>query len=149
MTINGSTPITTYFVLNKKDRSGKTQSRLFNDVLEEMKRQESEGTKSKQPTNLKGEDVQDRPRSEPIEDSFIQLLSKNKSKLITAESVETSVSAKQNNDKNVALLLIKNSLSERKVSSDQSTKPSERVSKPRDSMQLLQERSRSRTCELL
>jgi hypothetical protein len=149
MTINGSTPITTYFVLNKKDRSGKTQSRLFNDVLEEMKRQESEGTKAKQPANLKGEDVQDRPRSEPIEDSFIQLLSKNKSKLITAESVETSVSAKQNNDKNVALLLIKNSLSERKVSSDQSTKPSERVSKPRDSMQLLQERSRSRTCELL
>jgi len=149
MAINGSAPITTYFVLNKKDRSGKIQSRLFHDVLAEMKRQGSESTKAKQPTDLKGEDVQDRPPSEPIENTLIQLLSKNNSRLMTAESFETSVSVKQNNDKDVALHLIKNSLSERKVRSDPSTKPSERVSKPRDSMQILQERSRSRTCEIL
>ena len=48
MIISGTTPIKTYFVLNKKDRSGNIQSRPFQQVLEEMKRQEIEEIKAKQ-----------------------------------------------------------------------------------------------------
>ena len=54
MTINGNLSITTYFVLNKKDRSGKVITRPFQIILEEMKRQDTEKAKMKQSSSLKG-----------------------------------------------------------------------------------------------
>ena len=39
MPISGNITIATYFILNKKDRAGKTLSRPFQAVLDEMKRQ--------------------------------------------------------------------------------------------------------------
>jgi hypothetical protein len=54
MTINGTVPITTYFILGKKDRAGKGQQRPFQAVLEAMKKQDTEEAKIKQSANLKG-----------------------------------------------------------------------------------------------
>lgn len=53
MTINGTTTIATYFILNKKDRAGKGQVRPFHAVLEAMKKQETEEAKLKQSSSLK------------------------------------------------------------------------------------------------
>ena len=57
MAINGTVPITTYFILNKKDRAGKGQQRPFQAVLEAMKKQETEEAKIKQSANLKGGNI--------------------------------------------------------------------------------------------
>ena len=54
MAINGNLSITTYFILNKKDRAGKVLPRPFHTVLEEKKRQETEKAKIKQTSSLKG-----------------------------------------------------------------------------------------------
>ena len=54
MTINGNVSIATYFILNKKDRTGKVAPRPFHAVLEEMKKQETEKAKMKQSSSLKG-----------------------------------------------------------------------------------------------
>ena len=54
MTINGNVSITTYFILNKKDRAGKVIPRPFQTVLEEMKREDTEKAKMKQTSSLKG-----------------------------------------------------------------------------------------------
>ena len=54
MTINGTMTIGTYFILNKRDRSGKGQPRPFQVVLDGMKRQETEEAKLKQSNSLKG-----------------------------------------------------------------------------------------------
>jgi hypothetical protein len=61
MTINGTTTITTYFILNKKDRAGKGQQRPFHAVLEEMKRQETLEAKLKQSSSLKGGNMPNLP----------------------------------------------------------------------------------------
>ena len=53
MVINGNQQITTYFVLNKRDRGGKVVLRPFQAVLEEVKRQETERAKMIQSSNLK------------------------------------------------------------------------------------------------
>lgn len=57
MTINGSVSIATYFILNKKDRTGKSQPRPFHAVLEQMKKQETEEAKLKQSSSLKGGNI--------------------------------------------------------------------------------------------
>ncbi len=55
----------TYFILNKKDRSGKIQSRPFQAVLDSMKKQETEEAKLKQSSSLKGGNIQNLPPSLP------------------------------------------------------------------------------------
>lgn len=79
MTINGTMSITTYFILNKKDRSGKGQTRPFQVVLEGMKRQETEEAKMKQSNSLKGgtgpavpPPPLPPPPPEPKENGFVQ-----------------------------------------------------------------------------
>jgi len=57
--------VATYFILNKKDRSGKIQSRPFQAVLEAMKKQETEEAKLKQSSSLKGGNIQNLPPSLP------------------------------------------------------------------------------------
>ena len=57
MTINGSVSIATYFILSKKDRTGKAQARPFHAVLEGMKKQETEEAKLKQSSSLKGGNI--------------------------------------------------------------------------------------------
>ena len=53
MALNGSMAMNTYFVLNKKDRSGTIQLRPFEIVLKEMRKEEIEEAKLKQRNNLK------------------------------------------------------------------------------------------------
>jgi hypothetical protein len=67
----------TYFVLNKKDRSGNNQLRPFKVVFQEMKRQEIEEAKKKQWTNFRSENQQ---HSLPIENGF------DHSKTLTVET---------------------------------------------------------------
>ena len=54
MNINGTTSIATYFILSKKDRTGKAQVRPFHAILDAMKKQETEEAKLKQSSSLKG-----------------------------------------------------------------------------------------------
>ncbi|CAF1069591.1 unnamed protein product [Rotaria magnacalcarata] len=54
MAINGGLTVTTFFILNKKDRNGKVIQRPFQSILKEMKRQETEEAKLKQTNSLKG-----------------------------------------------------------------------------------------------
>lgn len=143
MIISGATPIKTYFVLNKKDRSGNIQSRPFQQVLEEMKRQEIEEIKAKQLTNLKNEYAQNRPPSAPKSNGITPGLSENNIKPI---SVEIPVSAKVNDRVDAASHLVRNSISKSKINNDQPTKPSEDVGKSKKS---IQRQSQSRTCQLL
>ncbi|CAF4317000.1 unnamed protein product, partial [Adineta steineri] len=58
MAVNTNTSIGTYFVLNKKDRSGKALTRPFQAVLESLKKQDTEDAKKKQTNVLKGGNVQ-------------------------------------------------------------------------------------------
>jgi len=123
--------LNTYFVLNKKDRSGITQSRPFQTVLAEMKRQEIEEAKLKQSANLKRESLQN---SSVKENGFSQLTTTTNSKSIKFDEVSSPV--KINNDENVSLHLVQNSLPKPIINNDQTIKS-------------LQGRPRSRTCELL
>lgn len=65
MTINGTQSIATYFILNKKDRTGKGQVRPFHAVLEAMKKQETEEAKLKQSSSLKAGIIQNLPPIPP------------------------------------------------------------------------------------
>lgn len=54
LAVNGALPMTTFFVLNKRDRNGKLMQRPFITILNEMKKQEAEEAKLKQTNSLKG-----------------------------------------------------------------------------------------------
>ncbi|CAF3149719.1 unnamed protein product [Rotaria socialis] len=54
LAINGGLTVPTYFILNKKDRSGKVIQRPFQSILSQMKREETEEAKLKQTNSLKG-----------------------------------------------------------------------------------------------
>jgi len=120
----------TYFVLNKKDRSGYNQLRPFKVVLQEMKRQEIEEAKKKQLTNFRSENQQ---HSLPIENGFDHS---------TTLTVETKINGRDDN----AIQFVRNSLSKPMMNDDQSVKPSEVTTHSTKSLQV---QSRSRTCELL
>ncbi len=137
--MNGSRSMNTYFVLNKKDRLGTMQSRLFHLVLAEMKRKEIE--KIKESATLKHESVEN---SSPIENGFDQLINPDNSK-----STEIPLSVQIDNVENGELHFAQKSTLEHKFSTDQSTKTSEVISHPRHSIKSFQRQSHSRTCELL
>jgi hypothetical protein len=139
--MDGSPPINTYFVLNKKDRLGIVQSRPFHLVLQEIKRQEIEDAKLKQSANLKDRNV---PNHSPKENGFNHSTSPINSKSI--ESVE--IPMKINNDEDLTLDSIQNSLTTSKRNTDRSIKTSEMMSDTRHSTKSLKRRPRSRTCEL-
>ncbi|CAF4080641.1 unnamed protein product [Adineta steineri] len=71
MAVNTNTSIGTYFVLNKKDRSGKALTRPFQAVLESLKKQDTEDAKKKQTNVLKGGNVQNPPPHAPKENGYV------------------------------------------------------------------------------
>jgi hypothetical protein len=126
----------TYFVLNKKDRSGINQSRPFQVVLREMKRQEIHEAKKKQSKSLKGENQQN---PLPIKNGFDHSNMQNTSK--PTEPVKTE----QNNRDDNAIEFGRNSLSKPMMNHDQPVRPSDVTT---HSIKSFQSQSRSRTCEL-
>lgn len=73
--------IPTFFILNKKDRTGKVQTRPFQVVLDTMKKQETEEAKIKQSSSLKGGGAQNplppapppmAPAPQPKENGYVQ-----------------------------------------------------------------------------
>jgi hypothetical protein len=140
MTINNSAPMTTYFVLNKKDRSGNIQPRPFQPVFEELKRQETEEAKLRQSNLLKGGNLLN---------PLMQLFTSNTSKSMPTESVDISVPTKINNDGSIASASARNSAPQNKIINEQATKASEVVSESHQVLKSFQRQTRSRTCQLL
>lgn len=139
MMSNGSPPLTTYFILNKRDRSGKLQSRPFQQVLEQLKQQEMEEAKTKQSQFLKNghHDIPSSPKENG---------SMSYSK--TIESFQQS-SLKKSSDSDATSSLGYNSYSKSKISNGHSVKTQDRASESPISGKSLPGHIRSRTCEIL
>ena len=148
MTINGTISMSTYFVLNKKDRSGNILSRPYKHVLEEMKRQETEEAKLKQTTMLKGGNLLNFIPSIPKDSSIMHLFNSDNTKSQRIISDEGSSLTLNHNDEDVVLPYLRNSVPENIITNTQ-VKSTEGVSESRRSLKSLQRQSRSRTCQLL
>ena len=150
MTINGSLSITTYFILNKRDRSGKSMQRPFNTVLEEMKRQDTERAKIKQSSSLKG-------GSEPNQAAAtappMVTITENEAPRLPApmrESVQMSVPMKTTeSDENGSSLDHRTSTVQTRVSNDPSVKTFQTINEQNDPTVIFGRQSRSKTCDLL
>jgi hypothetical protein len=99
MTVNGTVPITTYFILGKKDRAGKAQIRPFQAVLEAMKKQETEEAKIKQSTSLKGGIPQNlppppAPAPAPVANGFVQPPPQMEPNSMPTESVDMTAAGR-------------------------------------------------------
>ncbi|CAF4524194.1 unnamed protein product, partial [Rotaria sp. Silwood2] len=147
-TINGSLPTSTYFVLNKKDRSGNIQIRPFHQVFEEMKRQEAEENRSKQSKISKSVTIDDSLPFTSKSNGFNQSLHSNNSISRSTGSVELTASTRINNN-DVVSHLTENSIPNTRISNNQPLKMYEAASEPPESIKSFQGRLRSRTCELL
>ncbi|CAF0750645.1 unnamed protein product [Adineta ricciae] len=172
MPINGTVSIATYFILNKKDRSGKAISRPFHAVLEAMKKQETEDAKKKQSNTLKGGISQNisipAPAPAPVapkENGMVQALTANPlaptpkengideeptlKPNVPAIPIEISAPTKHVAEDDMTVHLIQNSLMKTSMNSDQLIKTSEVISDRQDSTKSLNRQSRSRACILL
>ena len=148
VTINASTSIPAYFILNKKDRSGKALVRPFVAVLEEMKRKETEDAKLKQSNSLRAANVQNpASRLASKENGLIQPLVNEKVSGLTSlevnpASIPTIVTKDEYTtskaDQNFSL----------KNSDEQSLKKSD-FNEPEESTKSLNRQARSRTCQLI
>ncbi|CAF3607480.1 unnamed protein product [Adineta steineri] len=154
--LHGSTPIHTYFVLNKKDRAGKLQVRPFHTVLEEIKQQEIEEAKAKKTMKLKSIDLEPISLPVPNENGFNQLVIENNSKSLSTEIVPMPESPNINNNNNnnnnnedVTVQLNQNSEPKINNNYDQTIKTSEDIKEQRESMKSSRRQSHSRTCELI
>lgn len=119
--INGSPAITTYFVLNKKDRMGIVQTRAFHSVLNQILQQDNSNLERKQ----NGDD---------------QLYKDLPSSLYT-----TNV---ESNDE-LLTTITRHSVPKRKASVTRSIKVKEPMSEPNNPMRLIHGQSRSKACEIL
>jgi hypothetical protein len=126
--------MSTYFVLNKKDRSGAMQSRPFQLALKETREQELEEAKIKQRNNLKENGLHHSSTSDRFK---------------SIESDQILLPIKINQKEDIALNLTRKSLPARQFSHDQLLKPSKVISEPGNSIKLLQGQSQSRACEIL
>ncbi|CAF3538129.1 unnamed protein product [Rotaria sp. Silwood1] len=150
MTINGAITITTYFVLNKKDRSGKVVQRPFQAVLADMKRQDAEDAKLKQSSTLKGITAKSSNQPIPKENGFIQI---PQTQIITntmpteTNVGETPVITKKNEDPTAQLM--QQTLAKPTFDDDQSLKTAETLSEHNNSSKFFNRPQRSRACELL
>ncbi len=129
--------MSTYFVLNKKDRSGLSHLRPFQIALKEMKQQEIEEAKRKQSTSLKAEKHR---HSVPVQNGFDHHSTNNTPK--STPQMETKI----NNHNDSSIQFVQTSISKPSVYRDQSTRPSDSTSHPSKSREA---RSHSRTCELI
>jgi len=126
---NNSVPMSTYFVLTKKDRSGVVQSRPFHLVLEQVKRQETKEAKLKQSANLKSGNTQNPPQQQ---------------KRLSQVTYSKPLSVKMNNAENSLLSIVQEDpISKSQVSNSQQLETSGVFSKSH------QAPTRSRTCELI
>ncbi|CAF3126355.1 unnamed protein product [Rotaria sp. Silwood2] len=150
MTINGAITVTTYFILNKKDRSGKVISRPFQAILADMKRQDAEEAKLKQSSSLKGTTAQNSSQPIPKENGFIQSSqSKNDSNSLPTESNLVQIPTTINKDEDPTTHFMQRSLAKAKLGDEQSLKTAETISEQNNASKLFSRPQRSRACELL
>jgi hypothetical protein len=154
MTVNGTQTITTYFILNKKDRAGKAQPRPFQAVLEAMRRQETEEAKLKQSSSLKGGTVQNPPPQPaaavappaPKENGFIQVPPQSSVNITPTETIEIPVPMKIHHEEHEVI----HHVQKPKIIQNQPIKTSDVMSEQQDSARTYNgQQSRSKACELL
>ncbi len=167
MTINGTMSITTYFILNKKDRTGKGQVRPFQLVLEAMKKKETEEAKVKQSSSLKGGTIPNpaptmHPVVPPKENGFIefppppaaapapiptQVMVQH---AMPAAPMEIPLPVKPIRYEDVSASHIQNSITKNKIPDEHQMRTSEMMSEQYDSTKPSNRQlQRSRACELL
>jgi hypothetical protein len=153
MTVNGTVPITTYFILGKKDRAGKSQSRPFQAVLEAMKKQETEEAKIKQSTSLKGGLVQNLPpppAPAPVANGFAQPSPQMDPNSMPTESVDMSAAGRMVRNDGMSANPGQNPAmrsSEMLVDQNNLAKSYNQQQYPQQQQQ--QQQAQSKTCELL
>ena len=142
MTINGNQTISTYFILNKRDRSGKAIARPFQTVLDDMKRQETETAKLKQSTSLKGTHV---PAAQPA------LSSVNENDIVPPSSLpkQVSIDVPMSNKRDSIVDFAHDSMSKARQSDGPFACPFESMSEQRESTATTNSHMRSKTCNLL
>ena len=161
MTINGTMSITTYFILNKKDRTGKGQIRPFHSVLENMKKQETEEAKLKQSSSLKAGAIQNSPVP-PKENGILQPSSPLAPAPVPApmpqqevyrmnpESIEIPVPVKTVRHEDVPSGYAQQSMSKNRIPDEHHMRAPEMMSGSYESSRYYdRESQRSRACEIL
>jgi hypothetical protein len=152
MTINGNVSIATYFILNKKDRTGKSFPRPFQIVLDEMKRQETEDAKKKQSNSLKGGNELSPPSPAPKENGLVEARPSSPAPSTEnptpARPIEVPVPVKIIPKEEVTAHT-QTSITKTTIIDDQPMKSSGVISEPRDSTKSFNRQSQSRACELL
>ena len=160
MQINGNVSIATYFILNKRDRTGKGILRPFHAVLEDMKREETEKAKMKQTSSLKGSNEQSQTTAPA------PLLTINESEPMTPapapppppvpgptparESLEIPISMKPTETNgNDSSLDHRSSFAPTRSSNDPPDKTYPMINEQNDPTAIFGRQSRSKTCELL
>jgi hypothetical protein len=171
MTINGTTSITTYFILNRKDRAGKGQPRPFHAVLEQMKKQETEEAKIKQSSSLKGGIIANLPpvaapapppvvALPPRENGYAEpapppaqaqpAANRNDARYMSGESIEIPVPAKPVRYEEAPTGHAQNSMPKNKYPDEQYARQSEMMSGQYDPGKSYNRHvERSRACEIL
>ena len=151
MTVNGNLTISTYFILNKRDRSGKVVPRPFQAVLDEMKRQETETAKLKQSSSLKGSNAPDSaaappppPALPPVKETEIAPPPVPKQ-----VSIEMPALNKADSIDDDGVYLARDSVVKARPSNGTYGCPFESMSEQRESTATNNSHMRSKTCELL
>ena len=141
MTINDTSSIVTYFILNKKDRYGKFQPRPFHPILQEIKRKETEEAKLKQSNSLMDTNILSSRRLTTKENGVVPSSStKNDSQLISNESVAPSITIADDSTS------LNQNASIKTLFDDEGTID---IDEQNDSEKVLHRLTRSRTCELV
>jgi hypothetical protein len=158
MPISGNTSIATYFVLNKKDRTGKVFSRPFQIVFDEMKRQDTEDAKKKQQNSLKGVNEQNLPPSASKENGLVEVPTPAplppppppapENPTLTGPAV-VSAPVKIVQKEEVTTYLTQSSIIKPTINDEQPMKRSEMINELDDPRKSFNQQSRSRACELL
>ncbi|CAF1080242.1 unnamed protein product [Rotaria sordida] len=150
MTINGALTVTTYFILNKKDRTGKIIVRPFQAVLIDMKRQDAEEAKIKQSMNLKNASIQNIVQPVPKENGIIQPpQTQNDTNFMPIESNTIPTPAIIHKDVDPTAHFVQRSLIKPKLADEQSLKAAESIIEQNNSSKLFHRPHRSRACDLL
>jgi hypothetical protein len=144
---DGLTLTNTYFVLNKKDRAGNLQSRPFQIILEQMKRQEKYEAKLKQANSLTGGQTEDSLRSK--DNGSATHSTSIQTKDVTAASTKSTGSEKVNNDVDATSNLVYDALTKSKMTNGQSIKKAEMSPEFQIVDKSLHGQLRSRACTLI
>jgi hypothetical protein len=159
MNINGNLSITTYFILNKRDRVGKAQARPYQLILEEMKREDIEKAKLKQSSSLKSGAVQNLAGHTPLAPPPVKIIETSSIQpapepvlapiAVVTQAMPVLVKQQTLDDDDDSYPNSRNSVAQARFSMNPSIQTFAINADTRESVPTLGRQSRSKTCQLL